>query len=947
MPLSLHHVHLLLYIFLGLIGGMLLLNLLQYPLGAVRNKRRKRMTDYICAGLPGDPPGPCRLLVEQYVDLRQRVQVSKKIREKLRRVLTKRKSQARFIRALTSVSAYRRCRGALYLGYTGSDEGAAALSKALRKEKRFTVRMYMVEALVELGRVESTPAILESLGGSSSAYIRRVATALGRSGTAAYGFVEQLIGSTVEEEQEFLLAYSVYHFTPQIRDFVLQIAGKNQGALSQQAARVLADHYHHLLDQEAFLQHPDPIIRGLAIRSLGRNPNLWNLSLLFRSLRNHEMMEDASIGLSDLLRREPRLHTKALELFKAEEDPETRRALVSVFSFRIEHFLSKLSGAEEAANWDIVTEMLRQRQTSAVIGFLNHNTNAELQASLLAIVNEVMREDDFVKLEMRTYLREDILQQLRLERPESPPKRKSAKKERQKTIILSTGLAISLLGFPLAFTFSNLSLVRDGHWRELVEHFIIQFNYILIFYSTSLNGVYILLLVLSAIGIVSQAKYWRLKKDSFLFRKDVLPSISLIAPAYNEETNIIESVNSLLNLRYPRYELIVVNDGSSDGTLNRLIDYYNLNKVDRKIDKALSTMPTRGLYANAQIPNLLVIDKANGGKADSLNAGINATGMEYICGIDADSLLESDALLKVAAVMLDTDTEMVAAGGNIFPINGCTVERGHLSKVRIPRSALARFQTVEYLRAFMTGRVGWDMLRSLLIISGAFGLFRRNRIIEIGGYLTEKSRYHKDTVGEDMELVVRLDRSLREQGIRHRIRYAFLANCWTEVPEKWKILHSQRDRWQRGLLDILVFHRKMIFNPRYGMTGLIALPYFTVFEAIGPLIEFQGYLMVGLAAALGLLNQKIVLLLFIASILMGVLVSLFALLASGMESPNFSFKERLILLLFAIIENFGYRQVQLLWRVQGYLNSLKRPKGWGEMERKGFSNENSAAKVSG
>ena len=368
-----------------------------------------------------------------------------------------------------------------------------------------------------------------------------------------------------------------------------------------------------------------------------------------------------------------------------------------------------------------------------------------------------------------------------------------------------------------------------------------------------------------------------------------------------------------------------------------MINHYNLEKVDVIIDETLPTQPVRGVYKNKSFPKLSVVDKANGGKADSLNVGINISKNEYVCGIDSDSLLESDALLKVTAPMLDSDVETVASGGNIYPINGCTVRKGMLSDLRIPKKHLARFQTIEYLRAFMVGRIGWAYLKSLLIISGAFGLFNRRRLIEIGGYLTRKGIYHKDTVGEDMELVVRLGRQMREKKVKHDIHFSFNANCWTEVPDDFKMLYRQRDRWQRGLIDILTYHKKILFNRRYGRMGLISMPYFFIFEFVGPLFEIQGYSIVLLAAIMGVLDPLIALLLFIASVMLGTLVSLSSLAISMKQFPYYKFKEMGILVFYAIIENFGFRQLISLWRVVGYINSLKKPKGWGKMVRKGFA----------
>jgi len=565
-----------------------------------------------------------------------------------------------------------------------------------------------------------------------------------------------------------------------------------------------------------------------------------------------------------------------------------------------------------------------------IIEFLikNHPHDEEVER-VLSIVHRMA-----LKLEFRTYLKTRILSKLNLEQHIPEKTKRNEKVEKQKIRFLRIILICVALSFPLVFLFLRFDLIKSASILETLKLYVFDFNYFLIFYSVAINSIYLGLLFFSLLGVRKQMFMWRAKTTTFLFKKNILPSISIIAPAYGEEETIIESVNSLLNINYPDYELIVVNDGSGDNTLNVLIDYFNLEKVDESVRERLQTQPIIGIYKNKAIGKLTVIDKANGGKADALNVGINVASKDFFCGIDSDSLLEPDALLKLASQVLDNEYETVAMGGNIFPINGCTVHKGTLDEKRIPTHPIAAFQTIEYTRAFMAGRIGWAYLKNLLIISGAFGLFNKRRVIEIGGYLTSKERYNKDTVGEDMELVVRISRYLRERKKKYSINYAFNANCWTEVPESFKILKSQRDRWQRGLIDILNFHRKILFNRKYGSMGTVSTPYFFIFELIGPLVEIKGYAMVILALILGMLSQKIALLLFASSILLGVLISLISLRVAEKDSHFFPLKDLFVLILYAIIENFGPRQLASFWRAKGYFSAMKKPKGWGEMIRK-------------
>jgi len=460
-------------------------------------------------------------------------------------------------------------------------------------------------------------------------------------------------------------------------------------------------------------------------------------------------------------------------------------------------------------------------------------------------------------------------------------------------------------------------------------------------YAFLLNMIYLALLAAAARSVIRQQANLALKPLSMLFRPRMLPSISVIVPAYCEENTIVENVNSLMNLRYPDYEIIVVNDGSSDDTLGALVRSFELERTDVFIHGFLETQSVRGVYRNPRIPELLVIDKNNGGKADSLNAGINAARKDYFAAIDSDSLLERDSLLRLTSRFLDNEVPVVATGGNILPVNGCTVDRGNLDSISLPRELLGRLQTLEYLRSFMAGRTGWAEMKSLMIISGAFGLFRKDDVVAAHGYLTGSGFYNKDTVAEDMELVVRVARSLRERKQPFAIQYSYNANCWTEVPATLKILVNQRDRWQRGLIDTMVFHRRMLFNPRHGSMGLLGFPYFFIFEMLGPWVEVQGLLFLLLGLATGTLPLSIAGLVFAATVPLGVAVSLSALLLAEYHHRYFDPADRIRLLLLAIMENFGYRQYASVLRLRGYISAVTRKTGWGKMVRTGFSGSGS------
>jgi cellulose synthase/poly-beta-1,6-N-acetylglucosamine synthase-like glycosyltransferase len=413
-------------------------------------------------------------------------------------------------------------------------------------------------------------------------------------------------------------------------------------------------------------------------------------------------------------------------------------------------------------------------------------------------------------------------------------------------------------------------------------------------------------------------------------RSPLAPPVSVLVPAFNESAGIVDSVRSLLALEYPTFELVVVNDGSSDDTLAVLIEEFDLRPALRPLPPFLEHAAVRGVYAPKGRLPLLVIDKENAGKADALNAGINYAAYPLVCAIDADSILEQDALVKTVMPFVDDPVRTVVSGGMVRVANGCRIERGRVAEPGLPRNALAMFQVVEYIRSFFGARTGWSAINGLLIVSGAFGLFRKDMVIAAGGYRT-------DIVGEDIELVVRLHRRLRDEGRPYRIVYVPDPVCWTEAPESTRILRRQRRRWHRGSVETLLIHRGMIGNPRYRAVGLLALPALLFFEVLGPAIEIAGYLVAVTALLLGQIDLTLFCLFLAVAILYGLFLSIGSI---ALEDATFgrhaAWDDLGRVLAFAVLENLGYRQLVLLWRIEGFWQLIRKG-DWGAMERKGLS----------
>lgn len=457
---------------------------------------------------------------------------------------------------------------------------------------------------------------------------------------------------------------------------------------------------------------------------------------------------------------------------------------------------------------------------------------------------------------------------------------------------------------------------------------LILLNILVFVYFLILNGYYLVTTITSFRSLRRYARRLNSLDTEDLMEAGGAPPVALLVPAYNEDVDIASSVRSLLDLRYPEYEIIVINDGSTDRTLEVLQDAFDLRPSARMPTARLGQGRVRGLFRSQRHPYLWVIDKENGGKADALNVGLDHCQAPFFCSLDADSALEHDALLRLIRPFLEEATT-VAAGGIVRVANGSKFEDGRVTDIRLPRKLLPQLQVVEYLRAFLAGRVGWSSLDVMLIVSGAFGMFRRSAVVDVGGYAS-------DTVGEDMELTLRLHRHFRDRDEEYEVAFVPDPVAWTEVPERMGDLGRQRDRWQRGLLQSLSKHRSMLLRPKYGRIGMVAYPYFWFMEGYGPVVELVGYLAFITAILVGWASTAYVLAFLIVAFVFGTLLSVAAVALEELVFRRYKhpadFRRMLWL---SVLENFGYRQILTFWRFRGVVSAMLGRQDWGHRERHG------------
>jgi cellulose synthase/poly-beta-1,6-N-acetylglucosamine synthase-like glycosyltransferase len=438
------------------------------------------------------------------------------------------------------------------------------------------------------------------------------------------------------------------------------------------------------------------------------------------------------------------------------------------------------------------------------------------------------------------------------------------------------------------------------------------------------------LAVISAFALYRERMLERFGRLDDMLVSDVSPPVSIVLPAFNEEIGVVESVRSIAMISYPRFEIVVVNDGSKDGTLDKLIETFNMTPVPLPFRASIPTAPVGQIYHTTRPVSITVVDKVNGGRADALNAGINVARYPYVMLTDADVLIDGKALVNAMRHVVEDRDRTVAVGGNIRPLNGCVVKFGHIVEANVAESFIERWQLLEYVRSFVASRPAWSAMNGLPLVSGAFGIYLRQAVVNVGGLTSGH-------FGEDMDLTMRVHRYYRARREPYRMVYAPSAVVWTEVPSTRAVLRRQRIRWHRGLMTAVHDFRTSFFNPRHGPVGMIGWPAMVLFEYLAPIIEMAGYLIVPIALLIGAVAWENALLMLAVAFLAGAFTSLVALFLDERYGYFNKPLAALRLVLMVFVENFGLRQQTVWWRIRALMGG-KGTQSWGDMQRRGVHN---------
>jgi len=839
---------------------------------------------------------------------------------------------------LNSPLEHTRSEGLLLVELLPHDEQLFLLEKALEREKAQLLELKMVEILCSLNLQHSISIIISVLKRAPDHFKNKILCFLNPFSLQLGNWAARNRESSDPDIRRIIIMAAEEGRDEWFMPFLLKETSSSEEELRRAAADILFRRFSPQLKVDLLLNSPYEDIKEKAVEHLIGQDSDLNPGAYTHILDREDLRLFAVEVLARKVGKSPRLLTAAFELFKNSKVPEDKLLWAEILSNRISYFAYRADQRDFSEVAELLSCIIQLGHYSQIINFLNQNRNLDLEEKLETILFPMLDHDESFRKQCRMYLKESVQERWKIpdyEKDVSEPK--FLLKGRDKVLMGVAMIAVLIL--PLAAFLSTRTVpLRYYSGEELFVSFVFFYHYIFAFYNISVNAIYLVLMFLSWFVINRQQTQWELVDRKFLFTPGLFPSVSILAPAFNEETTIVQNVYSLISLDYCDFQVIVIDDGSADQTSRELINQFNMEITERPLIGSIATAPVQGVYKSRDYPGLLLIRKLNGGKADALNAGINYSSGQYICSIDADSLLEPDALQKIMIRTLVNRSDVVAVGGNVLPSNGSIVSEGVIKKIHLPDNPYARYQTVEYLRSFISNRLGWSRLNSLLVISGAFGVFRRDQIVAMGGYLTGKGQLRQDTVGEDMEAVVHLYEHMKKGKEKIKIDYAYNANCWTEVPESLESLMRQRDRWHRGLVEVILYHKNMFLNWKYGAVGLIAFPYFVFFELLGPFLESVGYLLLVVPFFLGLLNSRIILFMFFIAVVLGIFISTVSLFLAEKGVLYFKGRDFRSVVFTAFLENFGWRQfISFLRPVSYFMYTFRRKdKGWQKFNRKGF-----------
>ncbi|MGB3366745.1 MAG: glycosyltransferase [Acidaminobacteraceae bacterium] len=879
------------------------------------------------------------LFVNQYAELMLNVSINKEEKELIKSAVDNSNVIKFSGKLLNSFSTKRRIKSAVMLGFIGQVESIKLLEEKLIKEKNYIVKLYIINSLIIQESHGSDKFIYESLIESPVWYQKRFRKLIMEYKEYFYQSLDCVIERKEIEIKKAIIYIASIYYDIRLKEFMLKeidsyLIEKSYKTSPKKRKHLyftlecLAVHYHKCLDHERYLDSDDLNIREIAIKSLEKYGGIYSFNKVMAHVKDKELIDVVKSSLLSLLEHDESLTRYVSQLFVEEQNRQYLDVYAYVLSYKIEYFARRLLSSERKKMRKIIEKIIFHNYNMSIIDYLNKNNNLEIENEIIDLLNDVFEIDGSITKDYTIYLDADIMRKMNL-RSEgffiSPYNMESL--SLYKKIFIATLFTITVLLMPIIYFLINIndvtSLTRTEIFREIIRDIPIYLG----FYYVILNSIYILMCVLSIKSSADQKYMGKLKKKVKVFERALLPSISIIIPISNQKKYLVDGLNGYLNIKYPKYDIILIDDGSTDESFELLSDYFGFYKENFNIEKLEYYPSIRSVYRSRRNSNLVYVDKKRTGKSDCLDLGSILSEHEYVCAADIDGVMDQDFLYKMASRINDDEEETIAVLGNVVPINDCEKIKGCIDHYNLPHKLIAKLQYIDLFRNYINIKIARGYMNSILMPSGSFCLFKRDKLMDVGGYKGYEFEFKDDTNKEDIDLMYRLIKHMYDNLLPYKISYNSYGNYYRVLPENILSLRKLRRRWQREYLDAMITHSDMLLNANYGLNGEFNSILNLILEFVAPLFEIIGLSVFIFTAVNGTLSLD-VMIFVIFGITLGTISSVLPVCMLNTESEKSSIGAVFELFILSIVSTFGYLQIVRALKISDTIGAIKKHDGY-------------------
>lgn len=874
------------------------------------------------------------LFVNKYSELMENVHITNEEKELIKSSVDKSNVIKQNVRMLNSLFIKRRIKASVILGLIGKSESIKFLEKRLINEKNYIVKLYLINALITQNSHGSDKLIYESLIESPIWYQKSFRKLILEYKEYFYYSIDMIIDRKEVEIKKAIIYIGSIYYDVRLRKFMLEeidsylIKKGYKTSLKKRkhlyfTLECLAVHYHKDLDHERYLDSDDINIREIAIKSLEKYGGIYSFDRIMEHVKDKDVVDVVKSSILSLMEHDESLVRHISNLFIVEQDRQYLEVFSYVLSYKIEYFVPRLLSSERKKMRIIIEKIILHNYNMGIIDYLNRNKNLEIENEIIDLLDNVFEIDGSLTKDYTIYLNADLKRKMHL-RTEgfyiSPYTLKSLTVFKKFFIIILFALTFIL---PLIVYFLlNLNAVSTMTWTSTMHDIFRIIPAYLGFYYVILNTLYVFMCILSLISATNQKYMIDVKKKVKIFERALLPSISIIIPISNHKKYLIDGLNGYLNIKYPDYNVILIDDGSSDGSFEILKEYFGFYKEDFNVEKLTEYPSIRSVYRSQKNNNLIYVDKKRSGKSDCLDLASILSDKDYICAADIDGIMDQDFLYKMASRISDSEEETIAVLGNVAPLNDCEKAKGCMHKYNMPRKLISKLQYIDIFRNYINLKIARGYMNNIVLPAGSFCLFKRDKLMDVGGYRGYEFEFKSDTNKEDLDIMYRLIKHMYDNLLPYRISYNCFGNYYRVLPDNMLDLRKLRRRWQREYLDVLITHSDMLLNPNYGLMGEFNSIFNLMLEVIAPLFEIIGVTIFIITALSGMLSLDVIVFVLFG-ITLGTIASVFPVCMINSDSEKSSISEIFKMVLLSIVSTFGYLQMVRAFKISDAIGAIK------------------------